>query len=271
MPKVRAVINYPKDRSMPFTKHLAGLVAAIAALAFSASPAWAQANPKTEKILVVVSSLDKKAPNLVGGFWFPELTHPVEVFDKAGLDYDVASPNGGLSPFDGFDLKDQATLDFWTSPRHRSKLAHSIKLSNVDPSKYAAILLVGGHGPMWDFVNNPDLIGIVRKMYESNGIVSAVCHGPAGLIHVTLSNGENLIKGRRLTGFTAEEEVARQYDKMVPFELESALKKAGALFEEAPIFENKVIVDGRLITGQNPASAKALGEAVVKALQAKTL
>ena len=146
MPKVRAVINHPKDRSMPFTKHLAGLVAAIAALAFSASPAWAQANPKTEKILVVVSSLDKKAPNLVGGFWFPELTHPVEVFDKAGLDYDVASPGGGLSPFDGFDLKDQATLDFWTSPRHRSKLANSIKLSNVDPSKYAAILLVGVTG-----------------------------------------------------------------------------------------------------------------------------
>lgn len=259
---------------MSFTKHFAGLLAAataVAAVAFSTSPVWAQASQKKEKILVVVSSLDKKAPNLVGGFWFPELTHPVEVFDKAGLDYDVASPNGGLAPFDGFDLKDQATLDFWTNPKHRSKLSNSIRLANVDPSKYAAILLVGGHGPMWDFVHNPDLIGIVRKMYESQDIVSAVCHGPAGLINVKLSNGEPLIKGRRLTGFTAEEEVARQYDKIVPFELESALKAAGASFEEAPIFENKVVVDGRLITGQNPASARALAEVLVKALHARTL
>ncbi|WP_258034269.1 type 1 glutamine amidotransferase domain-containing protein [Pectobacterium odoriferum] len=122
---------------------------------------------------------------------------------------------------------------------------------------------------MWDFVNNPELINIVRTTYEKNGIVSAVCHGPAGLLNVKLSNGELLIKGRRLTGFTAEEEASRQYDKIVPFELEAALKKDGATFEESPIFENKVVVDGRLITGQNPASAQALGEAVVKALQAK--
>ncbi|WKV50980.1 type 1 glutamine amidotransferase domain-containing protein [Dickeya fangzhongdai] len=123
---------------------------------------------------------------------------------------------------------------------------------------------------MWDFVNNTELSRIVRAMYENNDIISAVCHGPAGLINVKLSNGENLIKGRRLTGFTAEEEVSRQYDKIVPFELEDALKKGGARFEQAPIFENNVVVDGRLITGQNPASATALGEAVVNALQVGT-
>lgn len=254
---------------MSLAKHLAGLVTALTALALPASPAWAQVSQKADKILVVVSSLDKKTSSLVGGFWFPELTHPVEVFDKAGLDYDVASPKGGLAPFDGFDLKDQTTLDFWTNPKHRSKLANSIKLADVDSSKYTAILLVGGHGPMWDFVDNPELIAIVRTMYERNDIVSAVCHGPAGLINVKLNNGERLVKGRRLTGFTAEEEVSRQYDKIVPFELESALRNAGARFEEAPIFERRVVVDGRLITGQNPASAQAVGEALVTALHAR--
>lgn len=236
----------------------------------AASPlAFAQNSLKGEKVLIVVSSLDKKTPDLVGGFWFPELTHPVEVFDKAGVSYDIASPKGGLPPFDGFDLKDRANLDFWTNPEHRNKLANSIALEKVNPENYSAILLIGGHGPMWDFVNNPQLSHIVSTLYEHNGIISAVCHGPAGLLNVKLSSGELLIKGRHLTGFTAEEEAYRHYDKIVPFELEAALKKDGALFEEAPIFENKVVVDGRLITGQNPASAKALGEAVVSALQNK--
>ncbi|MBO8134181.1 type 1 glutamine amidotransferase domain-containing protein [Dickeya fangzhongdai] len=255
---------------MSLAKYFVRLIVAITAFTASIVAEAAQDTQKQEKILIVVSSLDKKTENLVGGFWFPELTHPVKVFDKAGLDFDIASPKGGLAPFDGFDLKDQASLDFWTNPRHRNKLGQTIKLSDIDPSKYSAILLVGGHGPMWDFVNNAELSRIVRAMYENNDIISAVCHGPAGLINVKLSNGENLIKGRRLTGFTAEEEVSRQYDKIVPFELESALEKGGARFEQAPIFENKVVVDGRLITGQNPASATALGEAVVKALQART-
>lgn len=252
---------------MSIIKRCTGLIAAIAV--FASSPVFAQSTLKDEKVLIVVSSLDKKTPELVGGFWFPELTHPVDVFDKAGLDYDIASPKGGLPPFDGFDLKDQANLDFWTNPDHRNKLANSIPLAKVDPAKYTAILLVGGHGPMWDFANNAELISIVRTMYENGNIVSAVCHGPAGLLNVKLSNGQLLIKDRRLTGFTAEEEAFRHYDKIVPFELEAALKKDGAKFEEAPIFENKVVVDGRLITGQNPASAKGLGEAVVIALQTK--
>ncbi|MCK9818135.1 type 1 glutamine amidotransferase domain-containing protein [Pseudomonas sp. MAFF 302046] len=256
---------------MSIAQRFAGLVGATAALMVTAAPVVAEDDLKSEKVLMVVSSLDKKASNLVGGFWFPELTHPVEVFDEAGLAYDIASPRGGFAPFDGFDLRDQATLNFWTNPEHRNKVGSTLKLSDVDPSQYTAILLVGGHGPMWDFVGNPELDEIVRTVYENNGIVSAVCHGPAGLIDVKLSNGQSLIKGRRLTGFTAEEEVSRQYDKIVPFELESALKNAGATFEEAPLFESRVVVDGRLVTGQNPASAKALGEAVVKALQSKSI
>ena len=255
---------------MPVTKQIIGFAAAFLALAGSTTTAFAESGLKGEKVLIVVSSLDKKAENLVGGFWFPELTHPVEVFDEAGLDFDLASPKGGLAPFDGFDLKDEANLKFWTNPQHRNKLGNTLKLSSVDPSHYAAVLLVGGHGPMWDFVDNPELSNIVRSIYEHEGVVSAVCHGPAGLLNVKLSDGRNLIEGRRLTSFTAEEEIARKYDTIVPFELESALKETGARFEEAPTFESRVVVDGRLITGQNPASAKALGEALVKALQAQS-
>ncbi|MCL8000107.1 type 1 glutamine amidotransferase domain-containing protein [Brucella sp. 21LCYQ03] len=255
---------------MSLFNNLAGICVAVAALIAVPAQSFAQqADNAKKKILIVVSSLNKKTPELVGGYWFPELTHPVEVFDEAGIDFDIASPKGGLSPFDGFDLKDPATLNFWTNPEHRNKIANSIKLSDVDPIQYDAVQLVGGHGPMWDFVDNSDLQEIVRKIYESNGIVSAVCHGPAGLLNVKLSNGESLIKGRKLTGFTAEEEISRKYDAIVPFELESALKNAGATFEEAPIFENKVVVDGRLITGQNPASAKAFAEAIVKALDSE--
>lgn len=253
---------------MSITKYFAGITAAIALVA-CASAAFAQDNQNNQRVLIVVSSQDKKAENLVAGFWFPELTHPVEVFDEAGIDYDLASPKGGLAPFDGFDLQDPASLKFWTNPEHRNKLGNTLKLSAVDPSKYDAILLVGGHGPMWDFVNNSELSNAVRTIYENDGIVSAVCHGPAGLIDVKLSNGNNLISGRRLTAFTAEEDASRQYDKIIPFELEGALKKAGALFESAPLFESRVVVDGRLITGQNPASAKAFGEAIVTALKEK--
>ncbi|HCN45836.1 MAG TPA: type 1 glutamine amidotransferase domain-containing protein [Pseudomonas sp.] len=254
---------------MSAAKQIIGLVVAVFALVAGAPAALAEQASKREKVLIVVSSLDKKTENQVGGFWFPELTHPVEVFDQAGIDFDLASPRGGMPPFDGFDLKDQASLNFWTNPQHRNKLGSTIKLSGVDPSLYGAVLLVGGHGPMWDFVNNPELSSIVRRIYEQSGIVSAVCHGPAGLLDVKLSNGRLLVSGRRLTGFTAEEEIARQYDKIVPFELEASLKNAGAIFEEAPIFESRVVIDGRLITGQNPASATALGRALVSALQNK--
>lgn len=225
------------------------------------------AEPVEKKVLIVLSSLDKKATNLVGGYWLPELTHPVAVFDKAGVKFDLASPVGGFAPFDGFDLKDQATLDFWTNPEHRNRLGTTLRLADVNAADYASVLLVGGHGPMWDFVDNPRLDAVVRTIYEQGGLVSAVCHGPAGLLGVTLSDGSPLLKGRRITGFTAEEEAARKYDTIVPFELESALVATGASFSESPIFEPKVVVDGRIITGQNPASATPLGEAIVSALQ----
>lgn len=234
--------------------------------ALAQTPAATSETTRTKRILVVVSSHDTKGEGQVAGFWFPELTHPVEVYHQAGFEVDIASPRGGLPPFDGFDLKDPVSQWFWTNPAYRGKLGDTLKLSDVDPARYDAIQLTGGHGPMWDFADNPELQRIVAEIYQAGGVVGAVCHGPAGLLNVRLSSGESLIAGRKLTGFTNEEEVAREYDRLVPFELETALRDNGAIFEEAPIFENRVVVDGRLITGQNPASAHAFGQAVTAAV-----
>ncbi len=252
-------------------KHSIAITTAIISmfLSFSTISMAKSTENKNRKILIVVSSQDKKGEGLVAGFWFPELTHPVQVYDKAGFDIDIVSPKGGLSPFDGFDLKDEANLWFWTNPKYRNKLGNTLKLSDIDPTKYDAIQLVGGHGPMFDFVDNVDLQNIIRVIYENNGIVSAVCHGPAGFLKVKLSNGESLIAGKKLTAFTKEEEISLKYEKLIPFDLETALRKAGAIFEKAPILKSKVVIDGRLITGQNPPSAKPFGEAVAKALKAE--
>lgn len=239
---------------------------AFAASAGAAESRRADAND-AKRILVVVSSHDRKGEDLVAGFWFPELTHPAQVIVEAGLSFDIASPTGGMPPFDGFDLKDEANRWFWIQPTLRDKLARSIPLADVDAARYAAVMLVGGHGPMWDFVDNPRLHAIVRDLYERGGVVGAVCHGPAGLLKVALSDGRRLVAGRRLTAFTHEEEVSRQYDRLVPFDLETALKGARVDFSESGVFQSHVVVDGRLITGQNPASAKAFGEAVVAALK----
>ncbi|GAA2545203.1 type 1 glutamine amidotransferase domain-containing protein [Mycolicibacterium diernhoferi] len=254
-------------RGQPLLAFAAAVASAVCAVACTSVESSASPDAP-ERVLVVVSSHDTKGAGQVAGFWFPELTHPVEVYDKAGFEVDIASPQGGLAPFDGFDLQDPVNQWFWTNPEYRNKLGNTLKLSEVDPSRYDAVQLTGGHGPMWDFTQNTDLNDIVRGIYEDGGVVSAVCHGPAGLLDISLSNGESLIAGRHLTGFTNEEEVSRGYDQLVPFELETALKDRGAVFESAPAFQNRVVTDGRLVTGQNPASAHDFGQAVVAAVDA---
>lgn len=260
----------------PIHRRAAVQAAAMALAAVAVPPLAAAAGPSSgqppgreasgQKVLIVVSSHDRKGPDLVAGFWFPELTHPAQVFAEAGLAYDIASPRGGMPPFDGFDLRDEGNRWFWIQPQQRDKLARSLPLAQVDASQYAAVVLVGGHGPMWDFARNRELQAIVRSVYERGGVVGAVCHGPAGLLDLKLSDGRAFLAGRRLTAFTHAEEVSRQYDRLVPFVLESALKDDGAVFEHAGVFESRVVVDGRLVTGQNPASARPFGEAVAALL-----
>src|SRR5690606_20733211 len=130
-----------------------------------------------------------------------------------------------------------------------------------------AIHYAGGHGTMWDFPDNKELAAIAARIYENNGIVSAVCHGPAGLVNVQLSNGKYLIEGKKINAFTNEEETAVKLDKVVPFLLETKLIERGAKFEKSGLWQPHVVIDQRLVTGQNPQSAKEVGMAVLKLLQ----
>lgn len=138
-----------------------------------------------------------------------------------------------------------------------------MKPSEVKPNDYAAILYAGGHGTMWDFADNVTLAEIAAKIYENKGVVSAICHGPAGLVNIKLSNGKYLVDGKKINAFTNEEEVAVGLEKVVPFMLESKLIERGAKFEKSDLWQRHVTTDQRVVTGQNPQSAQGVGEATL--------
>lgn len=202
------------------------------------------------------------------GFAMVELTHPLEVFDKAGIPYEIASIRGGHPPIDFFDLSDAANAHYWKDEGFRVALADTPLLKDLDPSRYSAVFFVGGHGTMWDFADTEAVQKIIREIWESGGIVSAVCHGPAALVNAKLSDGSHLVAGKKLASFTDEEEAEVKYTKVVPYLLATTLKERGALHQPAPNWTAKVVTDGRLITGQNPASAHGVGQAVVDQLKA---
>ncbi|MGJ7485279.1 type 1 glutamine amidotransferase domain-containing protein [Variovorax sp. LT2P21] len=201
------------------------------------------------------------------GFFFPEVAHPFEVFDAAGIAVEYASPLGGTPPEDGYDENDAAQRAFRESPSIR-RMSRSRKLSEVDVRDYDAIFFPGGLGPMVDIAKDPDVKQAVLRAWNAGKIVAAVCHGPAALLGVTLDDGSPLVRGRRLTGFSnAEEDGYAKTD--VPFLLEDALRAEGADYDATAPWQSKVVVDGRLMTGQNPASSSALAQAMVSALQAQ--
>lgn len=239
--------------------------------AFSATEATAQTKKSKnmkKKILFVVTSHDKKGDTgEATGYYLSEVTHPWEVLQQAGYEIDFVSPKGGKAPIDGFDLSDPVNKKFWDNTQYRNKVEHTMKPSEVNPNDYVAIHYAGGHGAMWDLADNTELAALAAKIYENNGIVSAVCHGPAGLVNIKLSNGKYLVDGKKVNGFTNEEEVAVKLDKIVPFALETQLITRGAKFEKSGLWQEHVAVDNRLVTGQNPQSAHAVGEAVLKELK----
>lgn len=198
------------------------------------------------------------------GYFYPEVAHPFEVFDEAGIAVEFASPLGGNPPFDGYDANDPSQLAFSEGTAVR-RMARSRKLSEVDVLDYDAIFFPGGLGPMVDIATDPDVKAAVLRAWNGGKIVSAVCHGPVALLGVNLDDGTPLVKGRKLTSFSnAEEEGYAKAD--VPFLLEDALRAAGADYSSTDVWQAKVVVDGRLITGQNPASGGPLAQAVVAAL-----
>ncbi|MGO4569280.1 type 1 glutamine amidotransferase domain-containing protein [Rhizobium sp. 2YAF20] len=202
------------------------------------------------------------------GFAMVELTHPLEVFEAAGIPVEIASIRGGHPPIDFFDLSDPVNDRFWKDKAFRDALAHSLVLADLDPARYSAVFFAGGHGTMWDFADDPVVQMVIREIWEAGGIVSAVCHGPAALVNAKLSDGSYLVASKKLAAFTDAEEAEVKYDKVVPYLLASTLKDRGALHQPAPNWSENVVTDGRLITGQNPASAHGVGKAIVDKLAA---
>ncbi|KAA2260646.1 type 1 glutamine amidotransferase domain-containing protein [Solihabitans fulvus] len=200
------------------------------------------------------------------GFYVPEAAHPHKVFVEAGHQVDFVSVAGGRPPQEGIKPDDRVVGAFLARPEIAQQLANTPTAADLDPADYDAILFAGGHGTMWDFPDAKDLTGLAAAIYERGGVVAAVCHGPAALVNLALSDGSYLVAGRRVASFTDEEEAAVGLTEVVPFLLESALIERGATVETAPNFAEQVVVDGRLITGQNPASSAKVAVKVLESL-----
>lgn len=221
-----------------------------------------------KKILIVVTSHDTKGrTGEKTGYYLSEVSHAWEVFVSAGFEVDFVSPKGGNPPVDGFDLSDPINKKFWEDRKYHDKIANSLKPENVNPKDYQAIYYAGGHGAMWDLPNNSAIAKIAAEIYENKGVVAAVCHGPAGLVNIKLTDGKYLVDGKKVNGFSNEEEAIVTLTDVVPFLLEDQLKSRGGIFEKSAPWQTHVAVDQRLVTGQNPQSAKAVGEAVVKLIR----
>lgn len=227
-----------------------------------------QVRKMEKRILFVVTSHDKKgSTGQPTGYYLAEVSHPWDVLYSAGYEVDFVSPKGGKAPVDGFNLEDSINRKFWENETYRHKVENTMKPGEVDPSRYVAIFFAGGHGTMWDFPDNQKIAEIAREIYESNGVVSAVCHGPAGLVNIKLANGSYLVEGKKINAFTNEEEFAVKLEKVVPFLLENKLIERGAIFEKSGLWQKHVTVDHRVVTGQNPASAHGVGEATLNEVQ----
>ncbi|MBE9192967.1 type 1 glutamine amidotransferase domain-containing protein [Gloeocapsopsis crepidinum LEGE 06123] len=221
-----------------------------------------------KKILIVVTSHEELGnTGKKTGFYLSEVTHPYDVFTRAGYEVDFVSPKGGKAPMDGVKLEDPLNKAFVDDPKKVKQVENTLQPSQIEPDQYDAIFYAGGHGTMWDFPNNEELAQIAANIYDQGGVVGAVCHGPAGLVNIKLADGEYLIKGKTVSGFTNEEEAAVELTEAVPFLLESKLKEQGAEFSKAANFEAHIVKSDRLVTGQNPASAAGVAEQMLQLIE----
>jgi putative intracellular protease/amidase len=227
----------------------------------------------TKRILNVVTNVSHyEDPSEPTGLWLSELTHAYQVFADAGYQQTIVSPRGGTSPLEPRSLKfpnyDKSAKAWRADDRKMMLLHRTASPADIDPADYAAIYFTGGHAAMFDFPDSEGLQRITREIFERGGVVSAVCHGYCGLLNTELSDGKLLVAGRKLTGFAWSEEVLARVSKMVPYNVEAEMKKRGARYGKGLIpFASHVVVDGRLVTGQNPGSAKATAKKVVAVLE----
>tara|TARA_R110002111_G_C5923268_1_gene366094 strand:+ start:83 stop:796 length:714 start_codon:yes stop_codon:yes gene_type:complete len=220
------------------------------------------------RILFVVTSTETIGPNnRPSGYEFSEVAHPYLVFTANGHRVDFASIKGGRPPEDGFNIKDSASAIFRDSTAF-VELNHSKKLDEIDVDLYDAIFFPGGLGPMVDMLHNPVVKKTIAYFYETDRVVGAVCHGPVALLNLKLSDGTSLLEGKRVAAFTTEEEVGHS-EHDVPFMLDAEMTKQGAVHTHANPYEKHVVVDGLLVTGQNPASASGVAQEMVNVISAR--
>lgn len=218
-------------------------------------------------LFVLTNHAELGATGEFTGYHLAEVARPYLALKAQGVDIDIASPQGGKPVPDAFDLEDADNKTFWEDQEVQGKLGATMTPEMAVSKNYDGIFFPGGHGTMWDFRHNLALQELTRDVYEQGGFVAAVCHGPAALVDVKLSQGNYLVAGKKVNAFTDEEERLAKKDDVVPFLLESALRERGAIFESSVPFECHVVSDGRIITGQNPASAKAVAQKMLSFLE----
>ncbi|MFP4616278.1 MAG: type 1 glutamine amidotransferase domain-containing protein [Thiohalospira sp.] len=213
------------------------------------------------RILMVVTSHDRIDEEHATGLWYEEFAVPYRLFRDQGAEVVVASPRGGPAPIDPRSAPEDTSGDeAWPVIQATQPLAE------VAQEDFDAIFLPGGHGTMFDFPENQELIGIIERMNADNKVISGVCHGPAALVHANGPDGRPIVEGHTLTAFTNGEEEAVQLKALMPFLLESRLREAGGKVVAADNWEDHVEVDGNLITGQNPQSSRHAAQRVMEAL-----
>ena len=224
------------------------------------------------KILLVLTSHDQLGDTgQKTGFWLEEFTSPYYVFKDAGAEVVLASPKGGQPPLDPksneADSQTDSTRRFAKDDAAQQQLAHTLPLEQINAADFDGVFYSGGHGPLWDLTNDEKSIQLIEAFDRANKAMAFVCHAPAVLKNVTTANGDALVKGKKVTGFSNSEEEAVQLTKVVPFLLEDEFKKLGAEYSKGPDWGSYVKVDGLLITGQNPGSSEAAAKELIKLLK----
>ena len=224
-----------------------------------------------KRILIVVTSNDQfGTTGKKTGYYLPEVSHAVARFKAAGIGFDFASPRGGHAPMDptSIDRTDPDNAALLDDAEIVGQLDQTLATRDVRAENYGAVYFAGGMGTMWDFAEDPSVGKLAVSAFERGAVVSAVCHGPAAFLSAKLASGRWLVDGQAVSCFTNAEETAAGNDPDIPYHLETALGERGAKHASAPIWQPHVVVSGRLITGQNPASARGVADQVLALLAA---
>jgi putative intracellular protease/amidase len=245
----------------------------VGILAVISNVGYAQKANNT-KVLFVVTSHDKLGnTGDKTGLWIEEFATPYYYFIDQGIDVVIASPKGGQPPIDPksnlSDYQTEATKRYYTDAKAQKVFSKTVKLAKVNHKDFDAVFYPGGHGPLWDLSKDKKSIKLIESFYNNNKPIAFVCHAPAALQKVNNKMGEPLVKDKKVTGFTNGEEAAVALTKVVPFLVEDMLKEKGAIYVKGADWSEFVVIDGLLITGQNPQSSKLVAEKLLNKIQMK--